>query len=140
MERISGVILDDEKHVVNLIKALLPWDEIGIEYKGEAYNGEDGLSLVLSVHPDIVITDIMMPGMSGLDLIEETHRRFPEIEFIIISGYREFDYAQTAIRSGVENYLLKPIDRDELNYIHWIIKENGAPIREAPGHYALYQT
>lgn len=114
MERISAVILDDEKHVVNLIKALLPWDEIGIEYKGEAYNGEDGLSLVLSVHPDIVITDIMMPGMSGLDLIEETHRRFPEIEFIIISGYREFDYAQTAIRSGVENYLLKPIDRDEL--------------------------
>lgn len=114
MEQIRLVIIDDEKPIVNLIKALVPWTSIGIEVAGEAYNGDDALSLIRDTGPDIVITDIMMPGMNGLDLIGETHRLYPQTEFIIISGYREFDYAQTAIRSGVENYLLKPIDRDEL--------------------------
>ncbi len=114
MERITAVVLDDEKHIVNLIKVLVPWDSVGIELAGEAYNGIDGFSLIEKVHPDIVITDIMMPGKGGLDLIRDVHSRFPDTEFVIISGYREFDYAQTAIRSGVENYLLKPIDKEEL--------------------------
>lgn len=114
MEKIRLAILDDEKPIINLIKALVPWDSLSIDIVGEACNGEDGLALVDETHPDIVITDIMMPGMNGLELISETHKRYADTEFIIISGYREFDYAQSAIRSGVENYLLKPIDRDEL--------------------------
>ena len=72
------------------------------------------LSWSSSVQPDIVITDIRMPGMDGLDFIERARELNPEIVFVIISGYSDFDFAKRAIKYGVSDYLLKPIDEAEL--------------------------
>lgn len=103
--------------VCQLIEQILPWDDYGIVISGIAYNGEEAFSLIQSVHPDIVITDIRMPGYDGLELIEKGRSIDPDISFIIVSGYRDFEYAQRALKFGAEDYLLKPVSKDELEQI-----------------------
>ena len=80
-----------------------------------ANDGISALALIEELHPDIVITDIRMPGYDGIELIEKAKALNPRIDFIIISGYRHFNYAQKAIRFGVEDYLLKPLKALEIN-------------------------
>ena len=109
------IIADDEVKVCQLIEHLVDWESLGMEVVSVAHNGIEAMEAVGKYHPDIVITDIRMPGCNGLDLIKETKELLPQVEFIIISGYRHFEYAQTAIRFGVKDYLLKPIKKDELN-------------------------
>ena len=109
------IIADDEVKVCQLIEHLVDWESLGMEVVSVAHNGIEAVEAVGKYHPDIVITDIRMPGCNGLDLIKETKELLPQVEFIIISGYRHFEYAQTAIRFGVRDYLLKPIKKDELN-------------------------
>jgi len=89
---------------------------LGLEVVGMAQNGPDALEMLNSLAPDILITDIRMPGFDGLHVVQEAHRLNPQLEVIVISGYAQFDYAQTAIRFGVGEYLLKPINRDALNH------------------------
>ena len=79
-----------------------------------ASNGLEALELVERLHPDILITDIRMPGCHGLELIERAKDEFPQLEIVIISGYAHFEFAQTAIKHGVGDYLIKPIKREEL--------------------------
>lgn len=110
------VIADDEERICQLILALGEWQRLGLEVVGTAQNGPDALDMVHSLSPDILITDIRMPGCDGLKVVEEAHKLTPELEVIVISGYAQFDYAQTAIRFGVGEYLLKPINRDALNH------------------------
>ena len=112
---LSVVILDDENHIIKLLEVLIPWKELSLTYAGCARNGREGKSLIMDEKPDIIISDIKMPGLDGLSLISEIHDALPESEFIIISGFSQFDYAKTAITYGVRNYLLKPINKDELN-------------------------
>ncbi|MBR1911389.1 MAG: response regulator [Treponema sp.] len=112
---LSVVILDDENHIIKLLEVLIPWKELSLTYAGCARNGIEGKSLIMEEKPDIIISDIKMPGLDGLSLISEIHDALPESEFIIISGFSQFDYAKTAITYGVRNYLLKPINKDELN-------------------------
>lgn len=109
------VIADDEKRICELIQALGEWRRLGLEVVGVAHNGPDAIGLVQSQHPDILITDIRMPGCDGLNVIKDAREHAPELEVIIISGYAQFDYAQTAIGYGVGEYLLNPINRDALN-------------------------
>jgi len=109
------VVLDDEEKVCNLICALIDWNGLGLTLAGTAADGPGGLDLIRSVHPDLLITDIRMPGMDGLQLIAEAKKILPDLQVIIISGYSQFDYAQTAIRCGVVNYLLKPVKQQEMN-------------------------
>ena len=85
-----------------------------MEVAGLAENGPEALELIERERPDILITDIRMPGCDGLELIRRAKELRPELEIVIISGYAHFEYAQTAIRYGVGNYLLKPIKKDEL--------------------------
>ena len=85
-----------------------------MEVVAVAENGIEALEKIKEFHPDIVITDIRMPGYDGLDLIRLGKEEAPNTEFVIISGYRHFEYAQMAIRYGVNAYLLKPIRTDEL--------------------------
>ena len=108
------VIADDEARILSLIRLLPDWDALGIEVAGTAGNGLEALALIERERPDILITDIRMPGCQGLELIERARRIVPDIEIIIISGYAHFEYAQTAIKLGVGDYLLKPIKKDEL--------------------------
>ncbi len=119
------VILDDEDHIIRLLKALIPWDELLLRFIGSAHNGVDGKALILEKKPDIVITDIKMPGLDGLSLIADIYEQLPETDFIIVSGFSQFDYAKKAIAYNVENYLLKPINREELrNTLEKLVVKN----------------
>lgn len=109
------VIADDEERICQLIKALVEWEQVGLELVGTARNGLEAIELVSSLHPDILITDIRMPGCDGLELIGKVKEFSQDLEIVIISGYAHFKYAQTAIKYGVGEYLLKPIDKAELN-------------------------
>jgi two-component system response regulator YesN len=108
------VIIDDEEWIRFLIKDIVPWEEIGMKIVGEAGDGIQGLALCKKVNPDIVLTDIRMPGIDGLGLLQEYTAVNPSIIGIILSGHSDFAYAQTAIAYGVYRYILKPIDEDEL--------------------------
>ncbi|SKA98087.1 two-component system, response regulator YesN [Caloramator quimbayensis] len=108
------VVADDEIKVCQLICNLIDWKAIGMEIVGVANNGIEALELIKRFEPDIVITDIRMPGYDGLELIKYGKEIKENIDFIIISGYSHFEYAKTAIKYGVIDYLLKPIKKDEL--------------------------
>jgi len=114
---IKAIIADDEIRVCQLIKNLINWDVIGIEIVGEADNGITAYDLICNKNPDIVITDIRMPGLDGLALIKKVRETKPKTSFIIISGHKHFEYAQNAVKYGVEEYLLKPINKEELTNI-----------------------
>lgn len=109
------LIADDEPKVLLLIKNLIEWNELGLELVATASDGISALSAIADSRPDIVITDIRMPGCDGIELIGRAKELNPAIDFIIISGYRHFEYAQKAIRFGVEDYLLKPLKATEIN-------------------------
>lgn len=112
---LKAIIADDEKKIVQLIRVLVNWEELGIEVVGTAENGVQAIDLVKELRPDILITDIRMPGCDGLKLIESVHESDPGLRIIIVSGYAHFEYAQQAIRYGVGDYLLKPISKNEIN-------------------------
>lgn len=119
------LIVDDEVSIIQLIKKLIRLD-LSYSIVGETTDGKSALSMIEGLKPDIVITDIRMPGLNGIELIEETRKREMGTEFIIISGYKDFQYAQNAIRYGAAAYLLKPIKADELNgAIEQICKKRG---------------
>lgn len=109
------VIADDEERICQLIVKLIDWISLDMEIVAVATNGFETMEAVKKYHPEIVITDIRMPGMDGIELIKKTNEAGIETEFVIISGYRHFEYAQNAIRYGVSDYLLKPIKKTELN-------------------------
>ncbi len=111
---IKVVLADDEPKVCDLISRLADWESHDMELVGTAHNGIAAMELIRLHHPDLVISDIKMPGYDGLILLEKARELIPDIEFIIISGYRQFEYAQTAIQYGVCDYLLKPINRENL--------------------------
>jgi len=108
------LITDDEIKMCRLIQNVIDWDSLGLEIVGFAHDGIAALELIKSEKPDILITDIRMPGCDGLELIAKAKEANPGMYFVIISGYQHFDYARSAIRFGVEDYLLKPLDEEEL--------------------------
>lgn len=114
-EVISILIADDEEDIIALVKKLIVYPHVTVV--GEAKNGTDAYAQILEKKPDLVITDISMPGMSGMEVIEKVKLTCPDINFVVISGYRDFEYAQSALRFGVSDYLLKPIKKTELNEI-----------------------
>ncbi|MGE4453543.1 MAG: response regulator [Sphaerochaeta sp.] len=109
------VVADDERRVCALICALIDWDGLALQNVGTAYDGLEALEVIKKERPDLVITDIRMPGLNGLELISKAKALQPDVQFIIISGHKQFDYAQSAIKYGVAEYLLKPIKKQELN-------------------------
>ena len=108
------MIADDEERICQLIKALVDWESLNMEVVGIAHNGLEASEMVENLEPQILITDIRMPGCNGLELIETVKAKNPLLEIIIISGYAHFAYAQTAIKFGVGDYLLKPINKSEI--------------------------
>lgn len=114
---IKTVLADDEKKVVYLLQKLIDWETLGYEIVGIAHDGIHALELVREKEAQLLLTDIRMPGCDGIELIRRAKELNPGLNVIIISGYREFEYAQQALKYGVEDYLLKPLKKDELTNI-----------------------
>ena len=104
-------LVEDEIVVREGIRKNIQWEQYGFLYAGDAPDGELALPLIRQIQPDLLITDIKMPFMDGLALSELVRKELPRTKIVIISGYDDFAYAQQAIRMGVEQYLLKPIEK-----------------------------
>lgn len=108
------LIVDDHSHLVDSLERNMPWQELGIGKVHKAFTGEEALEFCKTSPVDIVLTDIRMPGISGLELIQQLKKYDKHFKSILLSGYGEWDYAQEAIRQQVDGYLLKPVDHEEL--------------------------
>lgn len=115
MPMLKILIAEDEMRIAELIQQLGHWEELNIEVADICYDGLSALESIKEKKPDIVLTDIRMPVYDGLELIQKTIEMGIHAEFIILSGYRHFEYAKSAIQQGVLDYLLKPIDEELLN-------------------------
>lgn len=108
------LIADDETLVIDSLKYGIEWEAYGCQVAGEASDGDEALEKILELMPDIAFVDIRMPGMSGLDVIQAADEKLARTQFIVVSGYSEFEYAKKAIDYGVIGYCLKPFDEEEI--------------------------
>lgn len=118
------IVADDEIWVRTALINSIPFEQLGMNLVCEASNGIEALELCRKHSPDILITDIMMPGLTGLELIQQLKNEMPELKIVIISGYSDFEYAKTAIRFGVVDYILKPVDEKEIFQVLMNIKDS----------------
>ena len=107
-------IIDDEPIILEGLSRSLPWEEWGCRVIGTAENGEDGKKMIVEKKPDLLFSDICMPGIDGLSMIAGVKSEHPDMEITILTGYRDFEYAREAIRLGVTRFLLKPSKLDEI--------------------------
>lgn len=108
------IIVDDEYDIRQGMKHIINWEEQGFTIVGEAEDGEEALELFRKEKPSLIISDIKMPGMNGLELAQLIKEENPTTKLIILSGYNDFTYARDGIRCGINSYLLKPVDPEEL--------------------------
>lgn len=108
------LIVDDEENIREGIKLIIDWEELGFEIIGDASNGEEALAAVEKLNPSLIVIDMQMPKVHGLDVIKQLRRGGYNGYFIILSGFSNFEYAREAIRNNVTNYITKPVDEDEL--------------------------
>lgn len=107
---LRAVLIDDNPVVCRAIEAAVDWEGLGCRVAGSAYDGNDGLRLIRAQCPELIITDIRMPGRDGLEMVQEIRSLLPHSRILIITGYPDFSYAQRAIGLGVFSLTLKPID------------------------------
>ncbi|MCI8798339.1 response regulator transcription factor [Acetatifactor muris] len=112
-EKIKLLLVDDESFLCEQICSNINWDSFGVELIGSCENAMDALEQMIDEMPDILITDIKMPVMTGLELIARARQMNPALQCVILSGYGEFTLAQAAIEQGVQSYLLKPFSKAE---------------------------
>jgi two-component system, response regulator YesN len=108
------LLVDDERIITDGMSKVINWESMGTNLIGTARNGIEAFSIIEQKKPDIVISDIKMPGMNGLELVAKVHSVFPEIRFVLLSGFSEFDYAKQAMQYGVKHYLLKPCNENTI--------------------------
>lgn len=129
------VIIDDEPIIVEGLSRVIKWEEYGCRLAGTAYDGMEGVKVIREQEPDIIFSDIAMPGMDGLKMIAAIRVEQPDAMIAILTGYRDFDYAQTAIRLGVCRFLLKPSNLTELEEaVQFMVSELKKKQPEAAGH------
>ncbi|OUM95788.1 MAG: hypothetical protein A9Z00_14405 [Thermobacillus sp. ZCTH02-B1] len=114
---LNVLIVDDEPIVCKGLRETVPWDEWGVRIVGEAHDGEEALEMLTRHDVDLVLSDIRMPRMDGLELSREVSGRYPGKRIVMLSGYDDFEYARQALRLGVKDYLLKPVDIGELMFV-----------------------
>lgn len=108
------VLVDDESIILQGLLRVIPWGDFGCQVAGTASDGVEGVSLVRKVRPDILLTDIRMPNLNGLQMIAALKSEFPRMQITVLTAYRDFDYAHQALHLGVSRYLLKPSKMEEL--------------------------
>lgn len=118
------LLADDEEEVRKGIIRKINWEQVGFEVAGDAENGQDALEKIEQLKPDVVMTDIRMPYMDGLALSAKIRQKYPSIKILIFSGYDDFEYAQQAIKLNVTEYILKPVNGEELTEILNRVREN----------------
>lgn len=109
------LLVDDEPVTRNGLKTLVNWAELGLKLIAEADDGSTALPLLQQLKPDILLTDVRMPGMDGLALAKEAQFLLPQLKTVFISGYSDVDYVRSALKMGAYDYILKPIDMNELH-------------------------
>lgn len=117
------LIVDDEIYIISLIQHLVDWERYGMEVVGTADNGITALQEVERLQPDIVIVDVRMPGYDGITFMQKVREIDMRIKFIVISGHKKFEYAKSAMKYNVEDYLIKPISKEELESILGRLKQ-----------------
>ena len=108
------LIVDDEEIEREGMAEYIPWKEYQVELVGTAWNGMEGYEKVKQLQPDIVLTDIKMPVMNGIELIKKVRKELPDIEFIVLSGYGEYEFTSQAMEEGIRHYILKPCDEEKI--------------------------
>lgn len=132
-------LVEDESIVREGLRDNIPWQQWGYQFVGEAGDGEMALPLIQKTQPDVLLTDIKMPFMDGLSLSRVVHQEFPDMKIIIISGHDDFEYARQAIAVGVEQYLLKPITRANLQKVLTELKTKIETEKEQKNYQEKYQ-
>lgn len=117
MDNYTVILVDDEEEVIQVIMRKLNWEELGFSVVGYACNGVKALEMAEELQPDVVVTDIKMPYMDGMELSHTIKARFPAIKILIFTGFDEFEYAREAIHLEVEEYILKPVNARELTEV-----------------------
>jgi two-component system response regulator YesN len=112
--RVKALLVDDEVNILKNLQAVIPWDTMDIDVVGAARNGEQALEIARSERPQIILCDIRMPVMDGIRFLEELRSFDAEAEVIMMTGYQDFSYVRSVIRYEVKDYILKPIDYEEL--------------------------
>ncbi|NRD80991.1 response regulator [Bacillus sp. BRMEA1] len=108
------IIVDDEIQIRKGLRLKVDWEEEGYQIADEASNGQEALELLQTMDIDVVITDMRMPIMDGIELAKRCHQSFPNVKVIVLSGYSDFEYVRGSLKEGVKDYLLKPVAPDEL--------------------------
>ena len=114
MEQYRVLLADDEEEIRTGISRKIDWTALGFSLVGEAGNGEEALELAEQLRPDVVLTDIKMPFMDGLELCRRLRQSLPAAKLVVFSGFDDFEYARQAVGAGVSEYILKPINAPEL--------------------------
>lgn len=130
------VIVEDESNIRDCLVHLFPWESLGIRVAESFSNGQDAFRYLSTEHADILLTDIRLPNISGLDLIRMLRENDNPIEIVILTGYKHFDYAQQAIRYQVHDFLLKPIKYEELTAAMLRIKES---LEKVSHNFTVYE-
>lgn len=109
------VLIDDESIIVEGLRKVVKWADYGCQVVSTANDAASGADAIRAFHPHILFTDIRMPGQNGLTMLAGLRSEFPNMQVTVMTGYRDFAYAQEAIRLGVCRFLLKPTKMDEIN-------------------------
>ena len=109
------VLIDDESLIVEGLRKVVKWEDYGCQVAGTAEDAEKGAELIRRIKPHILFTDIRMPGQDGLTMLAGLRSEFPDMQVAVLTGYRDFAYAQEAIKLGVTRFLLKPSKMDEIH-------------------------
>lgn len=126
------LIIDDEFIMRQGMKHMLDWEKEGFQIVGEATNGQEGLDLIEKMKPDIVLADIVMPVLDGIEFSSIVQQRFPEVQLIVLSGYDKFEYVKTALLNGAADYILKSTLNPEI-----LLKTLNKVVRKIPGMHLV---
>lgn len=138
---LSVIIVDDRPAVCKGLQKMINWDQIQAQVIGVAHNGQDALNMAVVKHPDVIITDVRMPIMDGLEMARHISERLPDTVIIVLSAYDDFTFAQSALRFGVTDYILKPIDRDKIEKLERRIEEiSKKRVNKRKEYGALYES